>query len=594
MVFGGDGLSAWAGVGPALYFNSSWGGSEDVFYTQNAKGDGIGQVHNSTLKWKNQGESGLKEGFTSYHVEFYIDTGQQIENGNGVYQVYMAPYAGGRLFEKTLITTGTAPGTNLQGWHGFRTSFAEITKIGVWTNYGTVIQVDNFRAKYLEGDLATVTVEYILDDEPVDMKFYRWRVSDTFKYNAPKTLKYNDTLYYLVSGEDELSALVSGYTQLTVRYQSQNPNEGGRVFYASFDGEEEGVELFGNTGLQLGQKGNSLHLDGTNSYAKLAGGLMSNLEDFTITGFFKADSFSSWARIFDFGNNQTVNMFLTPKSADGFVVFAMTTGGSSAEQRITTYYPFLEGQWYHFAITLEKNVATLYIDGKETGSNRVFSLKPKDLGNTTNNFIGKSQYPDPYFNGNIDEFEIFPYAMSADEVNLHMEKTAARVEKVKEIHMLKENYYKPQTADVIFENGLVGKARIYEWMVSSAVERGTFNMEIGYVRVFNKRYQINVYIHMKNISLIDDLKIAHIMDDETGGATVKYAIIGNCGGELLFAIAEYDGGKLVKVKTKTVALEGEENVVSLTLPGADINKTRAFVWNKKLEPVAITVDRMLK
>jgi hypothetical protein len=44
------------------------------------------------------------------------------------------------------------------------------------------------------------------------------------------------------------------------------------------------------------------------------------------------------------------------------------------------------------------------------------TLRPSSLGNTVNNYIGKSQYPDPYLNGLIDEFRIYSVALSAPEL----------------------------------------------------------------------------------------------------------------------------------------------------------------------------------
>lgn len=44
------------------------------------------------------------------------------------------------------------------------------------------------------------------------------------------------------------------------------------------------------------------------------------------------------------------------------------------------------------------------------------TLKPSSLGQTKNNYIGKSQYPDPYFNGLIDDFRIYSRALNATEV----------------------------------------------------------------------------------------------------------------------------------------------------------------------------------
>ena len=45
------------------------------------------------------------------------------------------------------------------------------------------------------------------------------------------------------------------------------------------------------------------------------------------------------------------------------------------------------------------------------------TLNPADLGNTENNYIGRSQWDhDPYLNGQVDEFFIFNRAISTSEV----------------------------------------------------------------------------------------------------------------------------------------------------------------------------------
>jgi hypothetical protein len=42
---------------------------------------------------------------------------------------------------------------------------------------------------------------------------------------------------------------------------------------------------------------------------------------------------------------------------------------------------------------------------------------PKDLGSTTQNWLGRSQYTaDAYFSGALDEFRIYNRALSAGEV----------------------------------------------------------------------------------------------------------------------------------------------------------------------------------
>ena len=96
--------------------------------------------------------------------------------------------------------------------------------------------------------------------------------------------------------------------------------------------------------------------------------------------------------------------------------FAITTGGSGAEQRITTTAPLVAGVWKHVAVTLQGTTCILYLDGVEVGRNNSMTLKPSSLGSTTNNFLGKSQYADPYLNGLLDNFRIYNRALTANEI----------------------------------------------------------------------------------------------------------------------------------------------------------------------------------
>jgi hypothetical protein len=44
------------------------------------------------------------------------------------------------------------------------------------------------------------------------------------------------------------------------------------------------------------------------------------------------------------------------------------------------------------------------------------TLKPSSLGSTVSNYIGKSQYPDPYLNGALEEFRIYNVGLSSAEI----------------------------------------------------------------------------------------------------------------------------------------------------------------------------------
>jgi GH43 family beta-xylosidase len=164
-----------------------------------------------------------------------------------------------------------------------------------------------------------------------------------------------------------------------------------------------------------GKKAQAVSLNGLNQSISLPAGLLSTLNDFTIAAWVNPSSISAWSRIFDFGSSSSVNMFLTP-STGSTLRFAITTGGSGGEQRINGSAPLTTG-WHHLAVTLSGNLGTLYLDGIQVGQNTAMTLRPSSLGNTANNWIGRSQYStDPYFNGLVDEFRIYARALSASEI----------------------------------------------------------------------------------------------------------------------------------------------------------------------------------
>jgi len=109
-------------------------------------------------------------------------------------------------------------------------------------------------------------------------------------------------------------------------------------------------------------------------------------------------------------------MFLSAN--DGSTIrFAITTGGSSHEQRINGTAAFPIGGWHHVAVTLAGAVGTIYVDGTQVGQNTAMTLNPSSMGSTNLNYIGHSQFSaDPYLNGVVDEFRIYNQALSASQI----------------------------------------------------------------------------------------------------------------------------------------------------------------------------------
>ena len=156
---------------------------------------------------------------------------------------------------------------------------------------------------------------------------------------------------------------------------------------------------------------------GPSQYVSLPSGIVSTLTNFTVEAWVRLNSTANWARIFDFGNNTTVYMFLAPQNGStGKLRYAITTASNGSEQQINCNSTLTTGVWHQVAVTLSATKGILYLDGVPVGTNSAMTLNPSGLGNTSNNYIGKSQWPDPYFNGLIDEFRIYSVALSSAEV----------------------------------------------------------------------------------------------------------------------------------------------------------------------------------
>jgi acetylxylan esterase len=152
-------------------------------------------------------------------------------------------------------------------------------------------------------------------------------------------------------------------------------------------------------------------------HAQLPAGIVGTLSNFTIIAWVRLNSTTNWSRIFDFGNNTTSYMFLTPRNgSDGRVRIAITTSGGGGEQQINGSSTLGAGVWYQVAVTRNGNTGILYVNGLPVGTNNAMTLRPASLGGTANNYLGRSQYPDPYLDGSIDEFRIYNAGLSAAEI----------------------------------------------------------------------------------------------------------------------------------------------------------------------------------
>jgi hypothetical protein len=167
-----------------------------------------------------------------------------------------------------------------------------------------------------------------------------------------------------------------------------------------------------------GRVGNALTLSPQDqAYASLPRGILSQLSQVTIATWVKLSSSASFQRIFDFGVDTNTFMYLVNAGSNGGVRFRIVSTPLNKNQVLEGANAIPTGRWTHVALTLGDNGVSIYLDGAQVAEQAPVVLRPTDLGDTSNNFIGRSPFvDDPYLDGQIDEFRIYDRVLNAAEI----------------------------------------------------------------------------------------------------------------------------------------------------------------------------------
>jgi hypothetical protein len=188
------------------------------------------------------------------------------------------------------------------------------------------------------------------------------------------------------------------------------------------------AELIGSFTSIEGPVDGAIKLNGIDNYVQMPEGIIADLEELTVSTWVRLDEKRYWSRVFSFGNNSDDPddgvLFLAALGSNfetdehqGWLKLDWAVYGIE-DSDIFVLGPILEvGRWYHVAVTLTKDTASLYVDGELYDSTDNIAL-PKDLGVTEQNYIGKSnnRWPDPLLNGAIADFRIYSAALSAEQI----------------------------------------------------------------------------------------------------------------------------------------------------------------------------------
>jgi hypothetical protein len=173
-------------------------------------------------------------------------------------------------------------------------------------------------------------------------------------------------------------------------------------------------------GFEDGVVGRALSLSASSqSHVLLPRGIVSGLREVTVATWVKLGSNAAFQRIFDVGASTDTFMYLANAGNDGFVRFRITSVSPDRNQVLEAGQALPVGSWAHVAVTVGDSGIALYLDGTQVAQQAPAVMRPSDLGDTTNNFIGRSPFPaDPYLDGEIDEFRIYDRVLSSAELAL--------------------------------------------------------------------------------------------------------------------------------------------------------------------------------
>ncbi|PYI80883.1 MAG: hypothetical protein DME26_20780, partial [Verrucomicrobia bacterium] len=151
-----------------------------------------------------------------------------------------------------------------------------------------------------------------------------------------------------------------------------------------------------------------LELDGTNSFVELPAGAFTNLDEVTVEGWVKWESFGSMSRFFDF-TLAGYELNVMNRATDP-ALFVETLHGNDRAAMLVTEVLSL-GRWTHIAAAVGTNTIRLFVDGALISSNLVRGQFPT-AGLEKRNLLGRSNFKAVYttdadFRGQMDEVRVW-------------------------------------------------------------------------------------------------------------------------------------------------------------------------------------------
>jgi hypothetical protein len=221
--------------------------------------------------------------------------------------------------------------------------------------------------------------------------------------------------------------------------QPVDPGTTNRMAYYAMEGDVKDGSGHGYNGTLVADPvftsgaagfGQALLFDGINDHVELPiAPLLTTLTSSTFAAWVNCNTTETpigigWERVFDFGTGTSVFMYMSVRNGTTLPMRAgISLTGNTNISLVDSVAPLQTG-WHHVALVIDGTAMTMqiYLDGTPMGS-AATTLVPKDLGVTTQNWLGRSQWTttdaagsDSYYKGMMDDFAIYNRALSEGEL----------------------------------------------------------------------------------------------------------------------------------------------------------------------------------
>lgn len=268
----------------------------------------------------------------------------------------------------------------------------------------------------------------------------RWTFAYDAVYRILRATEANGTFTVVADKVEGTSYVDEGLTNgQTYYYKVQPWNEAGngpesevlsatpaagKYLHLAFD-EGEGTVAYDEWGCYDGvfknaaaftegrNEGHAVQLTkSSKSYVELPEGALSRLSDFTIATWVNVSG--GKGRIFDFGSGTKIFMIAAANSTG--LRYKITCDAGSFDT--TAPMTWATEGWDHVVITQKGEEMNFYQNGElvHTATNSSL-IYPKDMGTTTQNWLGRSQWSSDAYAGHVyDDFRIYNVALDAEGV----------------------------------------------------------------------------------------------------------------------------------------------------------------------------------